>query len=487
MAQFYTAARQYGGRDDESLARARTTFFKTCDAFAVPPKLRANCVQFSVKQTEHNVPALIHDPDGFSADNIWDAIANRVTSTARDLRISKLWQIASLATEPHIAGDTEVTRFERLIGRLVTLQSQMPSRYQTAPLLTDKIMETITDQWFAATVIPDSAGDPHVLAARIKLMLTTGPPSTEPTTPSMSTTSPALTDPTPPTSTYITDHADSTEHAATDTMTVTMAADDPDEPNRVFYVLKRFRANSTTPYRTDRPTAHPHRSYRGPGPNNPCYNCQGTDHFARECPALQGSQTRAPQSVRLSDAIAPPTGDAYSSPPMIEPPPIPRQGPGLDHTSHIYYQASTWTVSEPDATTAILDIGSPGDIVGDKWLAANPQHVTTPMTPATDRWAMGRDVPETIGYISIRITTTTKAGDALSFDLPRVYVLRHDTVPLLTGLPSYERLDLVVRAKTKTCTVGDAKAPVLCTVARGHLTLLPAPKPRPPTTASSIY
>ncbi|KAK1866598.1 hypothetical protein I4F81_009114 [Pyropia yezoensis] len=110
MAQFYTAARQHGGRDDESLARARTTSFKTCDAFAVPPKLRANYVQISVKQTEHNLPALIRDLDGFSADNIWDAIANRVTSTARDLRIRKLRKIASLATEPHIAGDTEVTR-----------------------------------------------------------------------------------------------------------------------------------------------------------------------------------------------------------------------------------------------------------------------------------------------------------------------------------------------------------------------------------------
>lgn len=485
IAQFYIPARQYGGRDDESLARARTTFFKTCDAFSVPHPQRADCIQFALKQTDHNLPALIHDLDGLSAEQMWDAIANRVTSKARDMRTRTLWQETTLACEPLLVGDTEVTRFERMIGRLVQLQSQMPTRYQSADMLTDKIMEAIHGEWFTATVIPDSAGDPHVLAARIKLMLTTGPPATRSTTPSTTTVTTRPDDGSAPTPTFLTDPASDDANATTDTMMVTAHADDPNEPNRVYYVLKRFRANATTPYRTERATASPLRNFRGPGPNNPCHNCQGTDHFARECPRPNNNSTRTPRGVRLADTVSPPLGDNYSTPPPLEPPPIPLQD--MTDKGHIYFLAATWAVSEPPITTAILDIGSPGDIVGDKWLAANPQVVTSPMTPCKARWAMGRDVPATLGYISIRITTTTKAGTALNFDLPQVYVLRHDTVPLLVGLPTHMRLDLVVRTRSTTVLFGDTETPVQCAVQHGHLTIPPGPKPATTTTVSSLY
>lgn len=445
MSQFYTPARQYGGREDESLARARTTFFRTCDAFNVPYTHRNTCIQFAVKQTEHNLPALVHDLDGIPADAIWDAIETRVCSTARDLRNRTLWQTTSLANEPRLAGDTEVVRFERMIGKLVTMQTQLPVRYHTAAMLTDKIMDAIRGEWFAATVIPDSAGDPHILTARIKLMLTTGPPtSAQTTTTTTLSPAPAATPAVPATPTYMTSDASDTAAADTDTMSVSVSADDPAHPNRVYYVLKRFRANSSTPYRTDHATARPFRSFRGPGPNNPCHICQGTDHFARDCSNLPRDTARPPRDVRLGSTADQAMDPEYTPPPLIVPPPIPTQEPPAQDPAPFYLLAASWAVSEPAISTAILDIGSPGDIVGDAWLARNPQQTTSPMVPSTTRWALGHDVPDTIGCTSLKLRTKTTAGAAMDVHLPQVFVLRHDTVPLLVGLPSHKRLNLVV-------------------------------------------
>jgi len=139
-----------------------------------------------------------------------------------------------------------------------------------------------------------------------------------------------------------------------------------------------------------------------------------------------------------------------------------------------------YTAPEADISTAKADIGTPGDIVWDSWLRRHPQVATYPLKPATTRYALGHDVPPSIGQLSLRITTTDTSGRALFFDLPDVNILRHAAVPLLLGLHSHKRPNTIVDAARNTILFGRARRPVLCHVQRGHLTL-PSP-PTPPAT-----
>lgn len=107
--------------------RARQTYNKVCDAFGVPHDQRASCVQRAVKPSDHNLPALINDTDGYTADELWDLIDRRVNSSSRATGIRLTWSQTTLTKEPVRPGDTDVTRFERLVGRHSLLQSQMPA------------------------------------------------------------------------------------------------------------------------------------------------------------------------------------------------------------------------------------------------------------------------------------------------------------------------------------------------------------------------
>ena len=145
--------------------------------------------------------------------------------------------------------------------------------------------------------------------------------------------------------------------------------------------------------------------------------------------------------------------------------------------SAVYYAA------EADISTAIADIGTPGDIVGDSWLRRHPQGATSPFKPSTTRYALGHDVPPSLSRLSLRLTTSDTAGRSLSFDLTDVHVLRHAVVPLLLGQQTHKRLNMIVDAARNTILFGRARRPVLCSVQRGHLTLPPSPAPP----ASSSY
>jgi len=90
VAQYYTPDRQYGGLDDESLPRARATFSSVYDAFSGPPPLRAVCLPFALRLTEHNLPALVQDNRGLPENNLWDMFHSRIYSPARTLRVREL-------------------------------------------------------------------------------------------------------------------------------------------------------------------------------------------------------------------------------------------------------------------------------------------------------------------------------------------------------------------------------------------------------------
>jgi len=319
VAQYCTPDRQYGGLDDESLPRARTTFTSVCQAFSVPSTLRAVCLPFSLRLTAHNLPALVEDNCGLAEDDLLDVIHSRVYSTARTLRIREHWQYTTYRTEPAQPNDTTVSRFDCMIACLSLLRSQLPPRYHTTAMLDDKILGTVRGDWFAAPLLSGAShSNPHELAAHTKLLLATGLPCIRsyaslyapraPDAPAAIAflTSPPPAPPAPP---------------STETWTVDTMIPDDKVPREVFYVLRRFRGRADRPCRTE---ASPARPYRDPGPANPCRICRGTDHFARTCPSNHPAKPAAPTAALL----APPTttGDVLSRPPS--PPPVaPAPGP----------------------------------------------------------------------------------------------------------------------------------------------------------------
>lgn len=275
-----------------------------------------------------------------------------------------------------------------------------------------------------------------------------------------------------------------------ESVSVTLTADDPERPNPVFYVLRRFRGTSTTPYRTERSAARTSMSPRGPGPSNPCQICKGTDHFARTCQQFQDYQQQRPINSHLTD-------DDFASPLLKDdgamdvdlPPPVPAQAGANDDPAKAWFIQSiqsVYAISEPTVKTPILDIDTPGDIVGDAWLRNNPQHMT-PVMPTSRRFALGHDVPPTVGRTSIRIHTTTTTGCPLELYLPEVTILRHDTVPFLVGLPSHERMCIVIDTPAKAITVGTARAPVQCAIRRSHLVLPVGTRTSPARRPTSSY
>lgn len=217
-----------------------------------------------------------------------------------------------------------------------------------------------------------------------------------------------------------------------DSMDITMEADNRSAAKDVFYALRRFRAASTTPYGTEHAPARQYRPPRPPGPDNTCHGCGSWDHFARTGPRLRTeAPLRRPQDVRFTtdvDII----GDAPPTPP---PPAIPQQGAPDGGGTRAWYIPTAISainaVADDGQGTAILDIGTPSDIVGDTWLREPPHLVISPMKPYYNRFVLGRDVPHTLGRLGLRLPTTTAAGYTVYLDFPDFHVLRHNTVPLL--------------------------------------------------------
>lgn len=146
---------------------------------------------------------------------------------------------------------------------------------------------------------------------------------------------------------------------------------------------------------------------------------------------------------------------------------------------------AVFAVSLPHVTTPILDIGTPGDLVGGAWLQQNPQDMT-PIKASTRRYAFGHDVPPTIGTTSIRVHTTSATGNALAILLPEVTIVRHDTVPFLVGLPSQEQHHVTIYTHARTIAIGTAQTRIQCSIQDGHLVLpagTPADRPRRPAKA----
>jgi len=178
---------------------------------------------------------------------------------------------------------------------------------------------------------------------------------------------------------------------------------------------------------------------------------------------------------------------APASPPA--PPPVPDQpAPARDYDTAWFAPttpvSAVYAVTEPDIQTATTDTVTPGDIFGDAWLHRHPQVLTVPIRPPTTTYALGHDVPASSGRVAMRVRTRAADGSAVHLDLPSVHILRHDAVPMLIGLQSHKRLNILVDTALDTIYTGSHRTPIPCRLRRGHLTLPPppCPQPRPPPT-----
>lgn len=273
-----------------------------------------------------------------------------------------------------------------------------------------------------------------------------------------------------------------------ESLTVSIVADDPSLPNTAFYVLRRFRGNAATPYKTERTPINANRSPRGPGPSNPCHSCGGTDHFARTCPRLSSATPPTASTVNITSPLPTSselpklrTAHVAKTVTVADPPTIPTPTANFADASFLstVVISSVYAATETTPDTAILDKGTPGDIVGDKWLRLHPQAILGPMQPATTRYALGNDIPDSIGRIGLRLTTTSSDGESYTLDLPSVHILRHDAVPLLVGLASHQRLGMILHTPKFKVLIDNTPTTINCQQQRGHMTL-----PRPPVTPS---
>lgn len=164
-------------------------------------------------------------------------------------------------------------------------------------------------------------------------------------------------------------------------------------------------------------------------------------------------------------------GDA---PPTPTPPEIPPQGaPGVDPANASCIPtaiSAAYAVAYVGQEIAILDIGPPSDIVGDTWIRQHPQLIISPLQKSSNRFAQGCDVPDTLGRLGLRLPTTTAAGDTLYLDFPDLHLMRYNTVLLLLGFSSHQRLRIVVEAFDCSIKVGTRRTRINCQIHRGHLT-----------------
>lgn len=166
----------------------------------------------------------------------------------------------------------------------------------------------------------------------------------------------------------------------------------------------------------------------------------------------------------------------------LDAPHMPTQTPSPPRTDQAYYLPTVpvsvvYATTETTPDTAIMDTGTPGDIVGDKWLRRNPQVMIGKMAPPTTFYALGNDVPTSVGRVHLRLRTTTTTGASLTVDLPSVHILRHDAVPFLVGLGSHQRLHILVDTMRTNLILRDRRTIIHCPVIGGHMTLPPPPAP----------
>ena len=292
-----------------------------------------------------------------------------MNTPARALHVRELWQTTTLAAQLALPDDARTARFDRMLAHLTLLQTELPASYQTSAMLYDNLPDATRSERFAHSVLAHPSDDQHALISHIQLLLTAGPPRSPPSPSALA----------PPTPAFLADGAPVDLHRPRDSFLVEVE-DHPSDLAQAWCVLKRFRANTARPYKTDcTPSRRP-----PPGPDNPCHNCGAPDHFSRTCPSPRRPSpapfARAHVTFPHTKSHSLPSFSPHDPPPAPATPPAHPPVPEQPVPARAYDAAwlapttpvsAVYAVTEPDIRTAITDTGTPGDIVGDTWLRSS--------------------------------------------------------------------------------------------------------------------
>lgn len=258
--------------------------------------------------------------------------------------------------------------------------------------------------------------------------------------------------------------------------------------------MRQFRHGDSAPYASRRWT--PTRP-RGPGPSARCHACGAADHWAAYCPRRQATpplpsnDTPAPSAFPLRNhRPGRPTAVHFAgSPPLLTPrdptPPAtidctpPADAPAEYDQSYLelylLYALDTAGAASSMPTTAIVDTGSPPDVVGEAWLNQHRPVFCTPLRPTPSRVRFGKDTPPVLGTVGILLCIPDTGGFSHTLRLPAVLVVASEHIPLIVGLHTCSKTGIVIDPVDRTVTIKGTTIVIQCSIHSGHLCLPPPP------------
>lgn len=495
--------RKYRGADSESLYRHVAAFRALCTRMGVHPADRAACVPASLGPSRHNLPSICHDNATKSEDELWTPIQKRVYTPSRMTRLRTLWQDASLASFSRSAGDNDFQHFVRLVEYLKQLQEQLGPQHQHKLSLRDRVLDAVSEEPFWPELVARNLFTADALTDVIELLLqarTRAPPT--PTT--ILTPAPAA--PMTPTSAFSSSATQPlpphllTDRSTGDTCTISVEPY-PADPTNVYWTLRQFRRGSTDPYASRRWTPH---WPRGPSPAARCNACGAVDHWAASCPRrppssppthrtspndsafpLRNRRSTRAGPVHFADTQQLPTPKTTAAPT------IDAQSSDEDDTTvydqsylsmHFIRALEAAYTGSPLPSTAVVDTGSPPDVVSEGWINQNRPTFSSPLEATPSRIRFGKDTPLMLGTVGITLNAKDENSRTHTLQLPNGLVVASDHIPLIIGLKTSTHKGLIIDAAARTITVKGTATVFQCEADTDHLCL-----PRPSHAVSAYY
>jgi len=494
-------ANKYHGADTESLYRHVSSFRCLCCRLGIHPSDHASCLPASLGASRYNLPSLCHDNPSKTETQLWTLIQQRVYTPARMSRLRTVWQSTSLLSFPRLPGESDVQHFGRLVEFLKQLQEPLGATYEHPLSLRDSFLDAINTEPYWADLVARNLPSVDALADVVELLLearrTFGAPA--PTT--APDTAPLL--PPAPAFPASLDNDPALPPPRADPVTgdtcVFFSDPDPADPAAVYWSMRQFRRGAPSPYATRRWT--PQRP-RGPGPSARCNSCGSPDHWAASCSRrsapprspsppprdtvfpLRPRRPARPASVHFADSPALATDD----PPAEAPASPPDHGPtaaayDLSHLDLYYiYALEAGLRASPLPSSAIVDTGSPPDVVGEGWLNRHRPAISHPLRPTPSRIRFGKDTPLVLGTVGLILCVSDSRGRNHTLPLPDVLVVASDHIPLIVGLQTCATHRLVIDPGAATISARDTDISFRCTLSNGHLCL-----PHPSSPPSPYY
>jgi len=136
----------------------------------------------------------------------------------------------------------------------------------------------------------------------------------------------------------------------------------------------------------------------------------------------------------------------------------------------------------PMPSTAVVDTGSPLDVVGEAWSHRRRPAISSPTRPTGALLRFGKDTPPLLGSLGLILSLSDTQDHTHTFALPSVLVVASDHILLLVVFQTCARCRLLIDAAASSVSVKGSASSFRCSLSNGHLCLPPAPLP-----ASTLY